>query len=72
MLQDIQARRIAALPGLDWQLADALAVRLNRNLATLTEVAARVGHGPGAESPPALRARRHQSRAPASNRSSSP
>jgi starvation-inducible DNA-binding protein len=40
MLQDVQARGIAALPGLDWQLADDLAVRLNRDLATLTDLAA--------------------------------
>jgi DNA-binding ferritin-like protein len=40
MLQDVQARAIAALPGLDWGLADHLAARLKRDLATLTDLAA--------------------------------
>jgi starvation-inducible DNA-binding protein len=40
MLQDIEARAIAALPGLDWELADDLVIRLNRDLATLTDLAA--------------------------------
>ena len=40
MLQDIETRAIAALPGLDWELADNLASRLNRDLATLTDLAA--------------------------------
>ena len=39
MLQHVEARAIAALPGLDWGLADTLAHRLNRDLATLTDLA---------------------------------
>jgi starvation-inducible DNA-binding protein len=40
MLQHVEARAIAALPGLDWGLADTLARRLNRDLATLADLAA--------------------------------
>ena len=40
MLGQHEARAIAALPSLDWALADTLAHRLNRDLATLTDLAA--------------------------------
>jgi starvation-inducible DNA-binding protein len=40
MLQHIEARAIPALPGLDWGLADTLAHHLNRDLATLADLAA--------------------------------
>jgi starvation-inducible DNA-binding protein len=40
MLQKVEARVIPTLPGVDWELADDLAVRLNRDLATLTDLAA--------------------------------
>jgi starvation-inducible DNA-binding protein len=40
MLQHIEARAIAGPPGLDWDLAENLANRLNRDLATLTDLAA--------------------------------
>jgi starvation-inducible DNA-binding protein len=40
MLQHIEARAIAALPGVDWNLAETIAHRLNRDLATLTDLTA--------------------------------
>jgi starvation-inducible DNA-binding protein len=40
MLQDVKERAIPALPGLDWGLADTLAHHLNRDLATLADLAA--------------------------------
>ena len=40
MLQHVEARAIGAAPGLDWALADTLAHRLNRDLATLADLAA--------------------------------
>ena len=40
MLQHLEARAIANLPGLDWALAESLAHRLNRDLATLTDLTA--------------------------------
>jgi starvation-inducible DNA-binding protein len=40
MLQHLEARAMAVMPGLDWALADNLTVRLNRDLATLTDLTA--------------------------------
>jgi starvation-inducible DNA-binding protein len=40
MLQQIEARAIPALPGVDWELAESLGHRLNRDLATLTDLTA--------------------------------
>jgi starvation-inducible DNA-binding protein len=40
MLQHIEARAIAAVPGVDWDLAEGVAHRLNRDLATLTDLTA--------------------------------
>jgi starvation-inducible DNA-binding protein len=40
MLQHIDARATAALPGVDWDLSESLARRLNRDLATLTDLTA--------------------------------
>ena len=40
MLQHVEARAIARLPGLDWDLAENITDRLNRDLATLTDLAA--------------------------------
>src|SRR5690242_1262552 len=40
MLQHVEARAIPGLPGVDWDLAESLAHRLNRDLATLTDLTA--------------------------------
>jgi starvation-inducible DNA-binding protein len=38
ILQYVEARGIAALPGVDWELTEGIAHRLNRDLATLTDL----------------------------------